>query len=132
MAQPSEEVKPSMSTCSSTNVSAIKAFIVGFLVAGLSFRAAIPAAASEWAAHIGWQVRQPTRFMVSGVLRQDETTGVFKPIHGNRQRSLNLIHPECASAGLKTSSVEVRTSSFTPRLLTADPPDSVIAMTNPS
>lgn len=30
---------------------------------------------------IGWRVNQPTRFMVSGVLRQDGTPGVIKPIH---------------------------------------------------
>lgn len=31
---------------------------------------------------IGWQVHQPTRFIVSGVLRQDGTVDVIKPIHG--------------------------------------------------
>ncbi|MEX3960133.1 hypothetical protein [Trinickia sp. EG282A] len=32
------------------------------------------------AARIGWHVRQPTRFMVSGVLRKNGTTDVIKPI----------------------------------------------------
>jgi hypothetical protein len=29
----------------------------------------------------GWHVRQPARFIVSGVLRKDGTTDVIKPIH---------------------------------------------------
>jgi hypothetical protein len=29
---------------------------------------------------IGWHVRQPTRFMVTGVLRKNGTTDVIKPI----------------------------------------------------
>ena len=32
------------------------------------------------AARIGWHVQQPTRFMVSGVLRKNGTTDVIKPI----------------------------------------------------
>lgn len=33
------------------------------------------------AASIGWHVQQPTRFMVSGVLKKSGTTDTIKPIH---------------------------------------------------
>ncbi|ALS68371.2 hypothetical protein [Pandoraea apista] len=30
----------------------------------------------------GWHVNQPTRFMVSAVMRKDGSTDVIKPVHG--------------------------------------------------
>lgn len=30
---------------------------------------------------VGWKVRQPARFVVSGVLRKDGTVDVIKPVH---------------------------------------------------
>lgn len=41
-----------------------------------------PAAyASDRGVHAGWTVRQPTRFMVSGVLQRTGSPDVIKPVH---------------------------------------------------
>lgn len=56
------------------------------LLALVASTAALPNVASAdkyvRGAHIGWTVHQPTRFMVTGVLRQDGSSNVIKPIHG--------------------------------------------------
>lgn len=62
-------------------ITAIKAPIVGSFIAVTGLEGALPASAGERGAHIGWHVRQPARFIVSGVLRQDGTKDVIKPIH---------------------------------------------------
>ncbi|MFM0149973.1 hypothetical protein [Paraburkholderia sp. RL18-085-BIA-A] len=62
-------------------IAAVKALIVASFVSVVSLQGAAPASAGERGAHIGWHVRQPARFIVSGVLRQDGTTDVIKPIH---------------------------------------------------
>lgn len=43
--------------------------------------APLPALARDRDARVGWNVHQPIRFIVSGVLRRDGTTDVIKPIH---------------------------------------------------
>ncbi|MFM0572598.1 hypothetical protein PQQ88_30270 [Paraburkholderia caledonica] len=62
-------------------IAAVKALIAASFVAVVTVHGAAPASAGERGAHIGWHVRQPARFIVSGVLRQDGTTDVIKPIH---------------------------------------------------
>ncbi|REE07243.1 hypothetical protein B0G71_7727 [Paraburkholderia sp. BL27I4N3] len=62
-------------------IAAVKALTGAFFVSALSLQGAAAASAGERGAHIGWHVRQPARFIVSGVLRQDGTTDVIKPIH---------------------------------------------------
>lgn len=44
------------------------------VVAALTLCASATASPVERGAHIGWRVHQPTRFMVSGILRQDGAT----------------------------------------------------------
>ena len=39
------------------------------------------AATAGRGSHIGWKVRQPTRFMVSGVLKKDGTADTIKLVH---------------------------------------------------
>ncbi len=60
---------------------ALKALVAASFVPVVSLQGAAPASAGERGAHIGWHVRQPARFIVSGVLRQDGTTDVIRPIH---------------------------------------------------
>ncbi|WP_236597771.1 hypothetical protein [Paraburkholderia kirstenboschensis] len=60
---------------------AIKGLIVGSFIAVIGLQGAAPASSKERGARIGWHVRQPARFIVSGVLRQDGAKDVIKPIH---------------------------------------------------
>jgi len=62
-------------------ITAIKALIIGSFIGTACLEVAAPASAGERGAHIGWHVRQPARFIVSGVLRQDGSKDVIKPIH---------------------------------------------------
>lgn len=59
----------------------IKALLVAAAVSVASLCTAVSAAPNLRGLQIGWKVHQPTRFIVSGVLRQDGTTDVIKPIH---------------------------------------------------
>lgn len=79
MAQHHHNASGSMSK--QLKITAIKALIAGSVIAVVGLEGAIPASAGERGAHIGWHVRQPARFIVSGVLRQDGTNDVIKPIH---------------------------------------------------
>lgn len=56
-----------------------KALIVATLMAAAS-SAAFADGSESRSVNIGWRVNQPTRFMVSGVLRKNGTTDVIKPI----------------------------------------------------
>lgn len=52
---------------------------------GLTILMTLPAARADQVGRgpqIGWQVKQPTRFMVSGILRKNGTTDVIRPVHG--------------------------------------------------
>jgi hypothetical protein len=62
-------------------IAAGKALIVAAFVAFVTLQGPAPASAGERGAHIGWHVRQPARFIISGVSRRDGTTDVIKPIH---------------------------------------------------
>ncbi|BCF95389.1 hypothetical protein [Paraburkholderia largidicola] len=55
----------------------IKTLVIGALALSI----ASAACAYDRGAHAGWQVHQPARFIVSGVLRKDGTADVIKPIH---------------------------------------------------
>jgi len=59
-----------------------KGFWFASAVVAMSLCSSANIAASERGAHIGWQVRQPVRLMVSAVLRKNGTTDVIKPVHG--------------------------------------------------
>lgn len=56
-----------------------KALVAAALFAAVS-SAAIADGSDSRAVRIGWHVQQPTRFMVSGVLRKNGTTDVILPI----------------------------------------------------
>ncbi|HDR9474411.1 hypothetical protein [Burkholderia multivorans] len=56
-----------------------KLIITALLVAASS--AALAGGFDSRATRIGWHVRQPVRFMVSGVLRKNGTQDTIKPIH---------------------------------------------------
>lgn len=56
-----------------------KALVVATLFAAGS-SVAIADGSDSRAARVGWHVQQPTRFMVSGVLRKNGTTDVILPI----------------------------------------------------
>ncbi|GAB6849160.1 hypothetical protein [Paraburkholderia kururiensis] len=60
----------------------MKALRLATVALVMSLCGAVSAATNERGANIGWKVRQPTRFIVSGVLRKDGSTDVIKPIHG--------------------------------------------------
>lgn len=55
--------------------------ILVILVALLPGTQAPPAFGGERAARLGWSVREPTRFLVSGVLQREGSSDVIKPIH---------------------------------------------------
>lgn len=59
--------------------SRFKVLIVATLIAAAS-PAAFADGSESRSLTIGWHVNQPTRFTVSGVLRENGTTDVFKPI----------------------------------------------------
>jgi len=59
----------------------MKSFLLAAILATFTLYNSGSAVAGARGEHIGWQVRQPSRFIVSGVLRQDGTTDVIKPIH---------------------------------------------------
>lgn len=56
-----------------------KTLLAATLFAAVS-SAAIAGGSDSRAVRIGWHVQQPTRFMVSGVLRKNGTTDVILPI----------------------------------------------------
>lgn len=59
-----------------------KALVFAVTISAMIVCNASSAAPNERGTHSGWNVHQPTRFMVSGVLRKNGTTDVIKPIHG--------------------------------------------------
>ncbi|SDR62964.1 hypothetical protein [Paraburkholderia tuberum] len=82
MAPHSEKSEFPLSATLRGKVAALKALMPALAIAVTGLAASAPGVATERGAHIGWTVHQPTRFIVSGVLRQDGTSDVIKPVHG--------------------------------------------------
>lgn len=82
MARQADHRKTSESMSTYLKTGALRALIVGSFAAVTLLQGPAPAIAGERGAHIGWHVRQPARFIVSGVLRRDGASDVIKPIHG--------------------------------------------------
>lgn len=58
----------------------LKTLVAATLFAAVSSAAIAEGSSDSRAVRIGWHVQQPTRFMVSGVLRKNGTTDVILPI----------------------------------------------------
>lgn len=59
----------------------IRGFVIGVTVAAGALLSPAASFATERGVHAGWHVRQPVRFMVSGVLQRIGSPDVIKPIH---------------------------------------------------
>jgi len=83
------------------------------------------AATTGRASNIGWKVHQPTRFMVSGVLKKDGTADTIKLVH-----EIDVADSSEAVVAALTKNVSVEYKGFTLISVLASPVPAVGACEN--
>lgn len=103
----------------------MKRLAVVLTISLAAFSVSALAATAARGSHIGWKVRQPVRFMVSGVLKKNGTPDTIKLVH-----EIDVADSDEAAVAALTKNVGVQYTGFTLISVLASPVPAVGACEN--